>query len=129
MQTYTPISKEELYSECLDFCLPVNRADSVDTLKNYLDTAYDEVKVFDDTIQNRPFYSQLCLVFPGLRLLARSRLFSFPVHSPVRCALPLFLPFLPGFLTPCGQLYRWGLRAGHPGLQSMTAPCNREAHW
>ena len=52
MQTYTPISKEELYSECLDFCLPVNRADSVDTLKNYLDTAYDEVKVFDDTIQN-----------------------------------------------------------------------------
>jgi hypothetical protein len=52
MQTYTPISKEELYSECLDFCLPVNRTDNVNTLKNYLNAAYDKVKVFDDTIQN-----------------------------------------------------------------------------
>jgi hypothetical protein len=52
MQNITPIPKEELYNECLDFCLPVNRSDSVDTLNKYLTAAYDEVKVFDDTVQN-----------------------------------------------------------------------------
>ncbi len=55
MQNITPISKEELYNQCLDYCLPVSRTDSVETLKNFLIAAYDEVKIYGDpTCENSP---------------------------------------------------------------------------
>ncbi len=43
-EAYPPEIHEELYRECLDLNLPVNPRDSIETLKHFLQAAYDEIE-------------------------------------------------------------------------------------
>ena len=61
---YSPEQNEELYKQCIDLHLPVSPYDDIETLKHYLQVAYDEIDSgerdkrldFDLDLINDPIY-------------------------------------------------------------------------